>query len=99
TFPNFQAALDAYNAGEVNSIGRVPPARQEQAQQVPGLSLYTAIEPHVGVLIYNWQRDSVWFLRNQRVRLALAHAVDRAALVAAHLGGRAILADSPLLPN
>lgn len=99
TFPNFQAALDAYNAGEVNSIGRVPPARQEQAQQVPGLSLYTAIEPHVGVLIYNWQRESVWFLRNQRVRLALAHAVDRAALVATHLGGRAILADSPLLPN
>ncbi len=99
TYPDFRSALDAYDRGEVNSLGRVPPARQEQAQQVPGLSLYTAIEPHVGVLIYNWQRDSVWFLRNPRVRLALAHAVDRAALVATHLGGRAILADSPLLPN
>ena len=99
TYPDFQAALDAYNRGEVNSIGRVPAARQAQLQQIPGLSLYTAIEPHVGVLIYNWQRDSVWFLRNPRVRLALAHALDRAALVATHLNGRAILADSPLLPN
>ncbi len=66
--------------------------------QIPGLSLYTAVEPHVGVLIYNWERNAR-YVRNPRARLALAHAIDRAALVTKHLLGRAILADSPLLPG
>jgi peptide/nickel transport system substrate-binding protein len=99
TYPTSEAALDAYRRGEVNSISLIPPELQAAAQQIPGLSLYTAVEPHVGVLIYNWQRDSVQFVRNPRVRLALAHAIDRAALVAKYLTGRAILANSPLLPG
>jgi ABC-type transport system substrate-binding protein len=69
------------------------------AARLPGLSLYTAIEPHVGVLIYNWKRDAVGFVRNPRARIALAQAVDRTALVAQDLSGRAIPANSPLLPD
>lgn len=99
TYPTAQAALEAYAANEVNSVGIVPPDLQLAAQQTPGLSLYTAIAPQLGVLIYNWDRDSVGFVRNPRVRLALAHALDRGALVAEHLGGVAVPADSPLLPN
>jgi len=99
TYPTSEAALDAYRRGEVNSISYVPPDLQPAAQQIPGLSLYTTIQPHVGVLIYNWQRDSVRFVRNPRVRLALAHAIDRSKLVATYLAGRAILANSPLLPG
>lgn len=99
TYPTAQAALDAFAANEVNSIGSIPPDLRAEAQRLPNLSLYTAIAPQVGVLIYNWDRDSVGYVRNPRVRLALAHAVDRAALVAEHLPGSAVLADSPLLPN
>lgn len=99
TYPTAQAALEAYAANEVNSAGIVPPDLQLAAQQTPGLSLYTAIAPQLGVLIYNWDRDSVGFVRNPRVRLALAHALDRGALVAEHLSGVAVPADSPLLPN
>ncbi len=99
TYPTAEAALDAFRRGEVNSISSIPPALHAAAQQVPNLSLYTAIEPHVGVLIYNWENDAMRFVRNPRARLALAHAVDRAALVARYLSGRAILADSPLLPD
>jgi peptide/nickel transport system substrate-binding protein len=99
TYPTSGAALDAYRRGEVNSISFIPPDLQAAAQQIPGLSLYTAVQPHVGVLIYNWQRDSIQFVRNPRVRLALAHAIDRPGLVAKYLTGRAILANSPLLPG
>ena len=99
TYPTAEAALDAYAANQVNSVGIVPPDARAAAQQTPGLSVYSAVAPQVGVLIYNWDRDSVGFVRNPRVRLALAHAVDRAALVAEHLAGVAVLANSPLLPN
>jgi len=99
TYPSAEAALEAFAANEVNSIGHIPPALLLDAQRVSNLSLYAAVAPQVGVLIYNWDRDSVSYVRNPRVRLALAHAVDRAALVARHLAGAAIVADSPLLPN
>lgn len=99
TYPSAYAALTAYRQGEVNSIGCITPDLAAAARALPGLSLYTAIEPTVGVLIYNWDRDSMGFVRNPRVRLALAHALDRAALVEAYLAGRAIPADSPLLPG
>lgn len=99
TYDTVEAALAAFQAGEVHSIGTIPPEALDLARQVPGLSLYTTIAPRVGVLIYNWERSAVRFVRNPRVRLALAHAVDRAALVARHLAGRAVLADSPLLPT
>jgi peptide/nickel transport system substrate-binding protein len=97
TYPSAEAALDAYQQGEVNSISVVNPTDQAAAEQLPGLSLYTTIQPHVGALIYNWKNDKVRFLRNPRVRLALAYAINRTELVNKHLAGQAIVADSPLL--
>lgn len=99
TYDTAEAALAAFSAGEVHSIGDLPPEMLESAQQTPGLGLYTTVAPRVGVLIYNWERSAVRFVRNPRVRLALAQAVDRAGLVARALSERAILADSPLLPT
>lgn len=99
TYSTADAALEAYRKGEINSISTVPYNLQTTAVQLPGLSLYTAVEPHVGVLIYNWQSDAMRLVRNPRARLALAHAVDPAALVTQHLLERAIPADSPLLPG
>lgn len=99
TYPTAAAALDAYRQGEVNSISAIPPDQVPAAAQLPGLSLYTAVEPVVGVLIYNWDHESMNFVRNPRARLGLAHALDRAGMVTEYLSGRAILADSPLLPG
>lgn len=97
TYPAVEDALNAYRLGEVNSIGFIPPALEAEALQLPGLSLYTTIEPVVGTLIYNWER--VEAAQNPRARRALAQAVDRISLVNRHLAGQAIPADSPLIPN
>lgn len=99
TYPTPEAALDAFKNGEINSIGQIPVELQSDARSVPGLSLYTTIRSHVGILIYNWDRDAVRFVRNPRVRLALAQAVDRTGLVRQHLSGAAVPADSPLVPT
>ncbi|MBN1564627.1 MAG: ABC transporter substrate-binding protein, partial [Anaerolineae bacterium] len=94
TFPNAELALNAYRQGEVNSISVIPSAWQSAAQQIPGLSLYTTVQPEVGILIYNW--DRVEAANNPRARIALAQAVDREGVVSKHLAGQAIPADSPL---
>lgn len=99
TYPTVEAALEAYQRGEVNSIGNISPDMLEVVQGLPDLSLYTGIAPRVGVLIYNWKLDSARFVRNPRVRMGLAQAVDRETLVRANLPGRAIVANSPLLPG
>ncbi len=99
TYPDAQSALAAFQRGEVNSVGGIPPELLDEARTTPGLSLYTTIAPRVGVLIYNWERESVRFVRNPRARLALAHMVDREALVNRYLHGVAVPADSPLLPT
>lgn len=99
TFDSADAALEAYANGEVNSIGRIPESHLAAARRAPGLNLYTAVAPEVGMLIYNWDRETVRFFRNPRVRLALAHSVDRDALVREFLNTVAIPADSPLLPG
>jgi len=99
TYPTAQAALEAYQRGEINSLGAVPYDAQDAARRLPGLSLYTGIAPELGVLIYNWESDALRFIRNPRVRLALAHAVDRHGLVEHYLAGRALFADSPILPS
>ncbi len=99
TYPTPGAALEAFRQGEVNSVGTIPPDLQDDARRIPGLSLYTTVRAQVGVLIYNWDREAVRFVRNPRARLALAHAIDREALVEAHLAGTAIPADSPLVPT
>ena len=99
TYPDAPSALAAFQRGEVNSVSSIPPELLDEARTTPELSLYTTIAPRVGVLIYNWERDSVRFVRNPRARLALAHMIDRAALVNRYLHGVAVPADSPLLPT
>ncbi len=99
TYPSAEAALDAYRRGEINSLSGVPADLLASAAALPGAALYTGIQPNVGVLIYNWQRNEVGFVRNPRARIALAEAVDRHGLVQTHLAGRAIPADSPLIPG
>jgi peptide/nickel transport system substrate-binding protein len=99
TYPSAEAALDAYRRGEVNSIGSIPLDQQAAAAQLPGLSLYTTVAPRVGVLMFNWERDTMRWVRNPRARLALAHAFDRVGLVTHYLAGYGIVADSPLPPT
>lgn len=99
TYATEAEALAAFQQGEINSIGIIPADLLPDARVLPGLSLYTTVQSHVGVLIYNWQSDNIPYVRNPRARQALAHAVDREALIKQHLSGSAIVADSPLPPT
>jgi peptide/nickel transport system substrate-binding protein len=97
--PSFNDAIAAFQRGDVNTVSELPAATLQQIAALTQLTLYTAYPPSFGAVIYNWQRDPVSFFRDFRMRRALALSVDRPRLVSQFLNGRAVVADSPVLPS
>src|SRR5260221_8890458 len=96
--PTFNDAIAAFQRGEVNTVSELPADTLKQVASLTQLTVHTAYRPSFGAVIYNWQRDSVNFFQDFRMRQALARSVDRAKLVSTFLDGRAVPADSPILP-
>ncbi len=99
-YGSFDEALAAFQRGEVIAIDAIPAARIEEVSGTPGLAIYTSLAPAVGFVLFNYQhREQDPLFRDQRLRAALAAALDREAIVRAHLDGQAMLANSPLIPG
>ncbi len=101
-FRDFEEALEALADGAVDGLA----ARTMQQQRATlaladqnTFHLAFSTDQRVALLIFNWQREESVFLRDQRVRLALASSMDREAVVAQTLGNRAVIANSPLWPG
>lgn len=105
--PSFLDAINAFTSGAVNSVSDgisgilngLAPEVQKQISSMAQLQPYLAYRPAFGGVIFNWQRDEVNFFRDVRMRQALALSLDRGALVNKFLGGRAVPANGPILPN
>ena len=101
-YSTFEDALASLGSGELDGL-----AAQSHAERGALLATadprsfntHTSLEPALGVLIFNWQRDETRFFREQRVRLALETGIDRASVIERHLLNRAVRADSPLWPG
>ncbi|MCC7209480.1 MAG: hypothetical protein IT323_19375, partial [Anaerolineae bacterium] len=97
-YPTWDAAIAAFQRGNVNTISEIPYYAVRQIAALP-LMPYAAYRPGLGAVVLNWGRDSVNFFRDQRMRRALAMSLDRAALVDKHMADRAVTADGPILPD
>ncbi len=98
-YDTFSDALTALQAGEIEGLQARTPDERLALASIPQIHLHTALEPAVGVLIFNWQRDETRFFREQRVRAALMTGLDRTAIVDRYLPNLAVRADSPLFPG
>lgn len=98
-YESFDQALNGLRAGEVDGLAGRNRTEREALLGLPDVSIHTAIEPTLGVLIFNWQRESVRFFREQRVRIGLQTGLDRSAIIERYLSSTAVLADSPLIPG
>jgi peptide/nickel transport system substrate-binding protein len=96
-YPTWNDAVAAFQRSEVNSIGELPAEAIQQVRGLP-LTLHLSYRPALGAVIYNWANDQVNFLRDPRMRQALARSVDRRSLVDRFMEDRAVTADSPILP-
>jgi len=95
-YPNYQAVFDAYEAGEVEGIARIPPSNLPRARALPGLELFSAQIAEYGIVFLNME---IPFFREQEVRQALMYALDRQQIVDSVLDGHALVAHSPMIPG
>ncbi|MCI0348285.1 MAG: ABC transporter substrate-binding protein, partial [Acidobacteriales bacterium] len=97
-FSTFDSALSALQDADVDGL-----AARNRNERIPllnsGLNISTALEPALGVLIFNWNREETVFFREQRVRRALETGLERTSIIERHLSNTAVEANSPILPG
>ena len=98
-YPTHQAAINAYEAGEVEGIAQIPTADLPRAKALPTLNLFSAQTAEYGIVILNLNRDDLSFFQETEVRQALLYALDRQSIVDQVLAGQALVAHGPLLPD
>ena len=67
---------------------------------LPNINIFSAIEPTLGALIFNWDEDEDdRFFSLRRIRIALQSGIDISGTIDRHLSNMAVQADSPLIPG
>jgi len=99
-YPSYQSAFRAYQAGEVEGVGRItmedlPQAQEEMAK---GLNIYSAqMARDVLVFLNLSQAEELPFFQKTEVRQALLYGLDRQKLVEQVLEGQGLVAHSPVV--
>lgn len=98
-YDDYPNAVNALQNGEIDAYAT---HTSDERPSLLGLGdsivPYTSYEPILGVLLFNWTRDSASYFQDERVRLALAYGLDRTSLVEKAMFNKAVRADSPLSP-
>jgi peptide/nickel transport system substrate-binding protein len=98
-YPNSQAALTAYQAGEVLGISQVTQDVLPSALTETNLALYSSRLPRLTMIFFNLGDKTLPFFQDKNVRNALMLGLNRQWLVDKLLGGQGIVANSPILPG
>jgi peptide/nickel transport system substrate-binding protein len=98
-YADAQAALAAYQKGEVMGISKVSPAILPEVLKDPGLNLYSGRLPLITLIFLNLNDRQATFLKEADVRHALLMGIDRQWIVDEMLHGQAIIADGPVFPG
>jgi len=97
-YPDSQAALSAYQQGEVLGISQVTADVLPQALKEQQLSLYTGRIPQLTLIYLNLDDPQLPFFQDASLRRALLMGLNRQWMADQVLGGQAILADGPIFP-
>jgi peptide/nickel transport system substrate-binding protein len=98
-YPNAQAALNAYQAGEVLGISQITSDVLTSALAETSLYFYSSRLPRLTLVLLNLGDNQVPFFQDKKVRNALLLALNRQWMVDRLLLGQGIVADSPILPG
>lgn len=98
-FASDQAALAAFIAGELDGISKVSNQTLPGVLAQENLHLYSAQEPRLSIIFLNQANAEKPFLKDENIRKALMHAINRQGMISQVLSGQAILADGPVMAN
>jgi peptide/nickel transport system substrate-binding protein len=96
-YPTSEAALLAYQSGEVLGISQISNDVLQSALSDPTLSVHTSSLPQLGLVFLNNNNTSVPFLQSANIRRALLLATNRNVITSKILQGQAVIADGPIL--
>lgn len=96
-YPDMEAVLNAYQAGEVQAINSVQSPYVPDVLALEATRLYTAPAPRYTELLINLEGHPA--LGAVEVRQALAHGLDRLALIDQALAGQGLPLDGPYIPT
>ena len=98
-YPNSQAALTAYQSGEVLGISQITQDVLPSALAETNLALYSSRMPRLTMIFLNLGDKSLPFFQDKNVRNALMLGLNRQWMVDKLLQGQGIVANSPILPG
>jgi peptide/nickel transport system substrate-binding protein len=98
-YPTYERLITAYQAGDIQGIGYLPPYLISQAAELDSLNLYSARLSGFQIVYLNLKDpEGSPFFQDARVRRALLLALDRQALIDGALAGQGIVANGPIRP-
>ncbi len=98
-YPDHASVVAAYQAGEIQGIGRVWPTDLSRVRAEPRLNLFSARSSEMTLIFLRLDDPNVAFFQDRRVRQALLYGLDRQALIDRVLDGQGEVANSPILPG
>jgi peptide/nickel transport system substrate-binding protein len=98
-FDTFEEAALALRSGQVVALAARNRSEHQSLLSASALKVYTAYDPSLGMVIFNWGKEDTRFFREQRVRVALEIGLDRTSIIERHLPNLAVRADSPVVPG
>ena len=98
-YPDSASVMQAYKDGQVQGISKVTPDVLSEALNEPKLSIYTGRLPRMTLVLFNLNDPEVTFLQDANVRRALMEAINRQWIIDRIMGGQALIASGPILPD
>jgi peptide/nickel transport system substrate-binding protein len=98
-YPDEAALLAAFAVGEIQALNRIQAAAIPAALRLPGARLFSAPIPRYSQLLFNVSGTGSTVVHRLETRQALAHAIDRQALIDEALNGQGIPFNGPYLPG
>jgi peptide/nickel transport system substrate-binding protein len=94
-----EAALSAFNQGEVEGFGEVHESILAQVLAEPGLSTFTARKPILTMAYLNLENPEIGFVDNPDFRRAMMQAINRNKIIEQAFNGQAVPANGPIIPG
>ncbi len=98
-YENPANAFVAFKDGQVQGISFVDRTLLPEVLVEPQLSLFSAREPRLTMILLNLKDANVAFFQDREIRKALMTGLNRQKMIDRILDGQAIIADGPILPG
>ncbi len=98
-YPDADAALTAYEQGEVLGVSQIAPEQLARALRTPQLNLYTGRLPQLVIIYLNLDDPTLPFFQDANLRRAMLMSLNRQWMVDRVLNGQALIADGPIFPG